>query len=223
MPIKTTINLAELAVIAEEFAQSTEGLTAEVVPATTLQLDPSEVETVVAGDGEGRVILATDPTPHDVIRPLMDIVEQRVGAFSSSSVDFASLPDPAAITLTFNDEVVGVMFASEPQLTPNAGPSDGVLSIGVLRHVPLEVAAELGRAKVTMEEILQYGPGSIIELDRTAGSPVDVVVNGSMVARGEVVVIGEEYGCESPKFRTHVSRSNTLLNPKGDGCEKYGI
>ena len=86
------------------------------------------------------------------------------------------------------------MFASEPQLTPNAGPSDGVLSIGVLRHVPLEVAAELGRAKVTMEEILQYGPGSIIELDRTAGSPVDVVVNGSMVARGEVVVIGEEYG-----------------------------
>ena len=71
---------------------------------------------------------------------------------------------------------------------------DGVLSIGVLRHVPLEVAAELGRAKVTMEEILQYGPGSIIELDRTAGSPVDVVVNGSMVARGEVVVIGEEYG-----------------------------
>ena len=48
----------------------------------------------------------------------MDIVEQRVGAFSSSSVDFASLPDPAAITLTFNDEVVGVMFASEPQLTP---------------------------------------------------------------------------------------------------------
>ena len=68
-----------------------------------------------------------------------------------------------------------------------------MLSIGVLRHVPLEVAAELGRAKVTMEEILQYGPGSIIELDRTAGSPVDVVVNGSMVA-GEVVVIGEEYG-----------------------------
>ena len=79
-------------------------------------------------------------------------------------------------------------------MTPNTGPSDGVLSIGVLRQVPLEVAAELGRAKVTMEEILQYGPGSIIELDRTAGSPVDVVVNGSMVARGEVVVIGEEYG-----------------------------
>jgi len=152
------------------------------------------VETVVAGDGEARIILATDPTPHDVIRPLMDLVEQRVGAFSALSVDFASLPDPAAITLTLNGEVVGVMFASEPHLTPTAGPSDGVLSIGVLRHVPLEVAAELGRAKVTMEEILQYGPGSIIELDRTAGSPVDVVVNGSMVARGEVVVIGEEYG-----------------------------
>ena len=194
MPTDTTINLAELAVIAEEFAQTTEGFSAEVVPATTLQLDPSEVDTVVAGDGGVRVILATDPTPHDVIRPLMDIVEQRVGAFSASTVDFASLPDPAAITLSFNGEVVGVMFASEPHLTPTAGPSDGVLSIGVLRHVPLEVAAELGRAKVSMEEILQYGPGSIIELDRTAGSPVDVVVNGSMVAQGEVVVIGEEYG-----------------------------
>ena len=88
---------------------------------------------------------------------------------------------------------------SEPQLTPNAGPSDGVLSIGVLRHVPLEVAAELGRAKVTMEEILRYGR-SIIELDRTAGSPVDVVVNGSMVAEERSSLSARNTGASHRNF-----------------------
>jgi len=90
---------------------------------------------------------------------------------------------------------VALIYVSEAgKYTQRSAGGDGLLGIGVLRHVPLEVAAELGRARITMEEILQYGPGSILELDRTAGSPVDVVVNGSMIARGEVVVLGEEYG-----------------------------
>ena len=215
MPTKTTINLAELAVIAEEFAQSTEGLTAEVVPATTLQLDPSEVETVVAGDGEGRVILATDPTPHDVIRPLMDIVEQRVGAFSSSSVDFASLPDPAAITLTFNDEVVGVMFASEPQLTPNAGPSDGVLSIGVLRHVPLEVAAELGRAKVPWKRSCSTDPARSSSLIAPPAAPLMSLSTGQWWPEERSSLSARNTGCESPKFSDARKSQQHAAQPEG--------
>lgn len=70
----------------------------------------------------------------------------------------------------------------------------GLLSLGVLREVPLEVSAELGKTQLSVAEILQLNVGSVVELDRTAGAPVDVVVNGALIARGEVVVIEDEYG-----------------------------
>jgi flagellar motor switch protein FliN len=70
----------------------------------------------------------------------------------------------------------------------------GLLSLGVLREVPLEVSAVLGHTQLSVAEILQLTVGSIVELDRTAGAPVDVVVNGALIARGEVVVIEDEYG-----------------------------
>ena len=74
-------------------------------------------------------------------------------------------------------------------------PDSGLINLGMLREVPLEVSAELGRTRhVGVAEILQLNVGSVVELDRTAGAPVDVVVNGSLIARGEVVVIDDEYG-----------------------------
>jgi flagellar motor switch protein FliN/FliY len=63
-----------------------------------------------------------------------------------------------------------------------------------LRDVELGVTVELGRTRMLLKEILDLVPGSVIELDRAAGSPVDILVNGTLVARGEVVVIDEEYG-----------------------------
>ena len=56
------------------------------------------------------------------------------------------------------------------------------------------VTAELGRRRMTVRDLLALTPGSVIELDRAAGSPVDVLVNGTLIARGEVVVIDEEFG-----------------------------
>jgi len=67
-------------------------------------------------------------------------------------------------------------------------------NIGLIMDVPLEVTVELGRTKKVISEILDFTPGTIIELDRIAGEPVDVLVNGKMVARGEVVVIEESFG-----------------------------
>ena len=57
--------------------------------------------------------------------------------------------------------------------------------------VPLNVTVELGRTSKSISEILDFAPGSIIELDRIAGEPIDVLVNGKLVAKGEVVVIEE--------------------------------
>lgn len=66
-------------------------------------------------------------------------------------------------------------------------------NIGLIMDVPLEVTVELGRTTKSISEILNFAPGTIIELDRIAGEPIDVLVNGKFVAKGEVVVIEESF------------------------------
>ena len=67
-------------------------------------------------------------------------------------------------------------------------------SIGLIKDVPLEVTVELGRTTKSISDILEFAPGTIIELDKIAGEPIDVLVNGKFVAKGEVVVIEESFG-----------------------------
>ena len=67
-------------------------------------------------------------------------------------------------------------------------------NIGIIMDVPLEVTVELGRTRKKIKEILEFSPGTIIELDKLAGEPIDVLVNGKFVAKGEVVVIDEKFG-----------------------------
>ena len=74
--------------------------------------------------------------------------------------------------------------------TPVGGPEN----IDLIMDVALEVTVELGRTKKSISEVLDFAPGTIIELDKVAGEPVEVFVNGKMVARGEVVVIDESFG-----------------------------
>lgn len=78
--------------------------------------------------------------------------------------------------------------------TPEMMALIGQENIELIKDVPLEVTVELGRATKTIHEILDFAPGTIIELDKVAGEPVDVLVNGKFVAKGEVVVIEESFG-----------------------------
>ena len=67
-------------------------------------------------------------------------------------------------------------------------------NIDLIMDVPLEVTVELGRTSKSIQEILDFAPGTIIELNKIAGEPIDVLVNGKYVAKGEVVVIEESFG-----------------------------
>ncbi len=67
-------------------------------------------------------------------------------------------------------------------------------NIEVLMHVPLQVTAELGTCKMSVSEVLKLGTGSIVELDRLAGGPVDLLVNNKLIARGEVVAVDDNFG-----------------------------
>jgi len=64
----------------------------------------------------------------------------------------------------------------------------------VLMRVPLRLSAELGRKRMTLAEILKLGKGSVVELDRRAGAEIDVFVEGTPIARGEIVAAGENFG-----------------------------
>lgn len=66
--------------------------------------------------------------------------------------------------------------------------------LDLLGNIEMDVTAELGRTRMPVRQLLSLTPGALVELDKTAGSPVDLLVNGTLIARGEVVVIDEEFG-----------------------------
>jgi flagellar motor switch protein FliN/FliY len=78
--------------------------------------------------------------------------------------------------------------------TPGETGAGASAELERLYDVPVELAVEIGRTQMTIRETLALGPGSIVTLNRLAGEPVDLLVNGKPIARGEVVVIDEEFG-----------------------------
>jgi flagellar motor switch protein FliN/FliY len=66
--------------------------------------------------------------------------------------------------------------------------------LDLLLDVPMEITVELGRSRMTIQELLALSPGSVIELDKLAGEPLDVLVNDRLIARGEAVVVNDKFG-----------------------------
>ena len=89
---------------------------------------------------------------------------------------------------------VNIQPAQFQSFSPDYSTIPGAENIGLIKDVPLEVTVELGRTQKRISDILDFAPGTIIELDKIAGEPVDVLVNGKLVAKGEVVVIEESFG-----------------------------
>jgi flagellar motor switch protein FliN/FliY len=84
--------------------------------------------------------------------------------------------------------------APVPTAAPTIRPANTGDRLELLGNVEMDITAELGRTRMTVRELLSLTPGTVVELDRAAGSPVDLFVNGTLIARGEVVVVDEEFG-----------------------------
>ena len=102
--------------------------------------------------------------------------------------------NPMAGMPQMNVPNVNVQPAQFQSFSETQNPVAGQENIGLIMDVPLEVTVELGRTTKSISDILNFAPGTIIELNRIAGEPIDVLVNGKFVARGEVVVIEENFG-----------------------------
>ncbi len=78
--------------------------------------------------------------------------------------------------------------------TPQTPTGETPRRLDLLLDVPLDVSVELGRCRMTIQDLLALGPGAIVELDKVAGEPLDVLINDRLVARGEAVVVNDKFG-----------------------------
>ncbi|MCE2679454.1 MAG: flagellar motor switch protein FliN [Burkholderiales bacterium] len=120
--------------------------------------------------------------------------------------DYASIDEgrvataPSGWDQTLNDQQ-GIPSQREPQVSPHvfnelsSKPRQGIPSdIDMIMDIPVGVTVELGRAKISIRELLSIAPGSVVELDSLAGTPLNMLVNGCLIARGEVVVVDDRFG-----------------------------
>ncbi len=139
----------------------------------------ARTQVAIAGDGlNGSVIWLTDD----------DTVEYLLGRSSG-----AEMPEGASVRP--GRSCLGAIAASLHH--------DDGHGIERLMDIPLEISVELGRVKMLVKDVVELGTGSIVEIEKAAGEPVDVLVNGRLVARGEVVVIEDNFGV----------RVTEILNP----------
>lgn len=75
--------------------------------------------------------------------------------------------------------------------TPQAGPN---VDLGLLADIRVNMTVEVGSTRITLQELLRLNEGSVVELDRMAGDPLDILINGTPIAKGEVVIVGEQFG-----------------------------
>jgi flagellar motor switch protein FliN/FliY len=140
-------------------------------------------------------------TPQDIT--VDDAVEVREESVVEAELgELADELDQAALEELLLEQAPAAQMTGEPvieeieleQLLPFDADPTSDTDIGLLLEVPLSISVELGRTSLTIRELLALGQGSILQLDRHAGEPVDVLVNGKRLARGEVVVIDEDFG-----------------------------
>lgn len=97
-----------------------------------------------------------------------------------------------------------------PNAATNRGPQPPVQSLDFILDVPLKLTVELGRSRMAVREILQLAQGSVVELTKFAGEPLEVLVNDKLIARGEVVVVNEKFGIRLTDIISPVERIEQL-------------
>ena len=166
---------------------------------TVMLIIPSQVAIEMAdtiiGQAGGTEIAVASSTP-------------RISQPITSKVPVYSMPIPMAPPEAVQPKVM----VQPAQFTPfgNAKPYQEAGNIGLILDVPLQVTVELGSTRMKIKDILELGLGSIIELDKLAGEPVDIYVNSKLIAKGEVVVIDENFGIRISEIISPIERAQTL-------------
>lgn len=127
---------------------------------------------------------------------MSDEIENPQGEEASADDDWASaLAEQDEVESASAEEEASVQAAPMQQLEDDGQPvSDEDVNLDVILDIPVTIAMEIGRTTVNIRNLLQLNQGSVVELDRLAGEPMDVLVNGTLIAHGEVVVVNDKFG-----------------------------
>ncbi len=187
---------------------------------------PDTPDIEAAADDPDKVVNPDDASEDDAEAAMMAMMEEGGGDDPDKVVnpDDADEGDAEAAMMAMLEELPNEDLAGSPddidfgasaskaefqQLSEPAGNAEPQ-GIGLLMDVNLPVAIELGRTKMSIADILGLGPGSVVELNKLAGEPVDLLVNDKVVARGEVVVIDENFGVRITQLLTPEERLKAL-------------
>ncbi|WP_061213811.1 flagellar motor switch phosphatase FliY [Syntrophomonas wolfei] len=152
--------------------------------------------------------------------PAMSLPETKAAAVAAPRQAETAIPSPPqeaiysqAFVQSPREINTRPQFAVQPVQFAPLQESDMIHSpqnLDLIMDVPLDVSVELGKAKKSIREILELNQGAIIQLDKLAGEPVDLLVNGKLIAKGEVVVIDENYGIRITTIISPIDRMNKL-------------
>lgn len=140
-----------------------------------------------------------------------DEIDKLLGITSTPSA-----PEPAAMSSAASAAPERVKVPSPPAATAEFAPVQSSRSslppkeIDFILDIPVKITAQLGKTSMLLKDVLQVGPGTVIELDRLAGETVDILVNDKLIAKGEVVVINENFGVRLTEIVNPVDRINKL-------------
>lgn len=99
-----------------------------------------------------------------------------------------------------------------PDMQDMPDPAQPGLSgrLGLLANIRVKMTVEVGSTKITLQELLRLNEGSVVELGRLAGEPLDILVNGTAIAKGEVVIVGEQFGVRFGEIVDPLKRVETI-------------
>ncbi|WP_369069046.1 flagellar motor switch protein FliN [Kineococcus terrestris] len=168
--------------------------------------------TVVVGEATLETLLTSPEGALDPVDALRPALETAVATLGPCVLEAGVEQDPAAALGALDGGAVAVIGAGGETLAligitfsadvpAAAAPVAAAAAVAggprrtmdLLRDVQMDVTVELGRTSMTVHDLLALTPGAVVELDRAAGSPADILVNGQLIARGEVVVVDEDY------------------------------
>lgn len=187
----------------------------ELVDSTIMQLYPVEFakeiyDTFITSQGGGSSSApapaaapapapAPAPQPMPAASPQMDMSQMQAGMPQMDMSQMQMMPQMGMPQMQMMPQMMmqpnmNVQPVQFQNFASDFNPLQSQENIELIKDVPLEVTVELGRTTKSISEILDFAPGTIIELDKIAGEPIDILVNGKFVAKGEVVVIEESFG-----------------------------
>jgi len=212
-PLKEFNDLSTSA-LSEAFSQivGTVTLSLSEVASKKLQISPTEIHPL--DDSYREMIFNENMVGFRYLFKIEGQTDSELYQFVDKSSEEKLLPKVSVTTLepqiihnTTNDsktQEASIVQSVNFQPLAASKVKEPIGNLDLLRDVPIQVSVELGRAKMLIKDILTLSPGSIIELEKLAGEPVDILTNGKLIAKGEVIVIDENFGV----------RITEILNPE---------